>query len=62
MRLLLTECEILPQHTVLVGLSGGIDSVVLLHALRAAAQQGRIGALAAAHYHHGLRDAADPYK
>ena len=58
MRLLLTECEILPQHTVLVGLSGGIDSVVLLHALRAAAQQGRIGALAAAHYHHGLRGAA----
>lgn len=58
MRLLLTECEMLPQHAVLVGLSGGIDSVVLLHALRAAARQGRIGALTAAHLHHGLRGAA----
>lgn len=58
MRLLLTECEMLPQHAVLVGLSGGIDSVVLLHALRSAARQGRIGALTAAHLHHGLRGAA----
>jgi tRNA(Ile)-lysidine synthase len=38
---------------ILVGLSGGIDSVVLLHTL---AQQGKV---AAAHIHHGLSPNAD---
>jgi tRNA(Ile)-lysidine synthase len=38
---------------ILVGLSGGIDSVVLLHAL---AQHGKV---AAAHIHHGLSPNAD---
>jgi len=39
---------------VLVGLSGGVDSVVLLHALRQALPQVR-----AAHIHHGLSPNAD---
>src|SRR6267142_2819609 len=38
---------------ILVGLSGGVDSVVLLHALA-----GR-GKVAAAHIHHGLSPNAD---
>ena len=45
--------EGLQGKRILVGLSGGIDSVVLLHALA-----GR-GAVAAAHIHHGLSPNAD---
>ncbi len=42
------------------GLSGGLDSVVLLHAL--AALQQRFGfALTAVHVHHGLSDQADEW-
>ena len=36
MRLTLDECGILPRHEVLAALSGGADSVVLLHLLCAA--------------------------
>lgn len=57
MRLMLTECGILPHHTVLVGLSGGVDSVVLTHLLVAAQREGRIGRVMAAHLHHGIRGA-----
>jgi tRNA(Ile)-lysidine synthase len=45
---------------VAVGLSGGVDSVVLLHLLRAAAP--RLGcALSAVHVHHGLSPHADDW-
>ena len=45
---------------VAVGLSGGVDSVVLLHLLRAAAP--RLGcALSAVHVHHGLSPQADAW-
>lgn len=57
MRLMLEECGLLPQHAVLVGLSGGVDSVVLLHALCSLRERGRISAVMAAHLHHGLRGA-----
>src|SRR5919106_2975933 len=43
-----------------VGLSGGIDSVVLLHRLRKAAAAGRFS-LAAIHVHHGLSPNADAW-
>jgi tRNA(Ile)-lysidine synthase len=45
--------EELPGKRILVGLSGGIDSVVLLHALAQRAD------VAAAHIHHGLSPNAD---
>ena len=57
MRLMLEECGLLPQHAVLVGLSGGVDSVVLLHLLCGLREQGRLSAVMAAHLHHGLRGA-----
>ena len=57
MRLMLEECGLLPQHAVLVGLSGGVDSVVLLHLLCGLRDQGRLSAVMAAHLHHGLRGA-----
>lgn len=57
MRLMLEECGLLPQHAVLGGLSGGVDSVVLLHLLCGLRDQGRLSAVMAAHLHHGLRGA-----
>lgn len=45
---------------VLVGLSGGLDSTVLLHAL-AAMPTVRARGLRAVHVHHGLHDAADAW-
>jgi tRNA(Ile)-lysidine synthase len=42
------------QDDVVIGLSGGVDSVVLLHAMRASQQS-----LSAVHVHHGLNSAAD---
>lgn len=46
-----------PSARVLVGVSGGMDSVVLLHALTAVAQQiGRGYSLIVAHMDHGIRE------
>ncbi len=45
------------HRAVLVGLSGGLDSVVLLHAL--ASMPARPGALRAIHVHHGLHADAE---
>ncbi|MFO0480909.1 MAG: tRNA lysidine(34) synthetase TilS [bacterium] len=44
--------------SVCVGLSGGVDSVVLLHAFAALAHAGRVR-LSAVHVHHGLSPNAD---
>lgn len=44
--------------SVCVGLSGGIDSVVLLHAFAALAREGHVR-LSAVHVHHGLSPNAD---
>ena len=49
------------QQRIVVGLSGGVDSVVLLHALREAAAARGI-ALAALHVHHGLSPNADAWE
>ena len=47
---------------VCVGLSGGMDSVVLLHAMQGVAQrQGPDGSLEALHVHHGLSSHADAW-
>ena len=55
----LLRCGIGPETRVLLALSGGADSAALLLLLSDAEKDGRIGALTAAHYHHGLRAAAD---
>jgi tRNA(Ile)-lysidine synthase len=44
---------------VLVALSGGPDSVGLLHLLSALAERGELVVAAAAHFNHGLREASD---
>jgi tRNA(Ile)-lysidine synthase len=48
-----------PGGRVLVALSGGPDSVGLLHLLCALAARGELTVAGAAHLNHGLRDAAD---
>lgn len=50
----------LPHSTLCVGLSGGLDSVVLLHLL-AAIRQRRPFVLRAIHVHHGLSPNADAW-
>ena len=53
-RTVMARCDVSEQAPLVVGVSGGPDSVALLDALR------RLGyAVVAAHYHHGLRAAAD---
>lgn len=49
-----------PPRPVLVGLSGGLDSTVLLHALAARPAQCEAG-LRAVHVHHGLQAGADEW-
>lgn len=46
--------RLLPGERLCVGLSGGRDSVVLLHALDRLRERGRVGSLAAIHVDHGL--------
>ncbi len=48
-------CGVQKEHRVLVGVSGGMDSVALLHALCALREQHVIADVAAAHLHHGIR-------
>lgn len=43
------------KSVLLVAVSGGPDSVALLHMLQTLLAEGRIGALYAAHLHHGIR-------
>jgi tRNA(Ile)-lysidine synthase len=55
--------HVAPEQRVVVGLSGGVDSVVLLHALaeQAAAKPGTVN-LSALHVHHGLSANADRWE
>jgi tRNA(Ile)-lysidine synthase len=52
--------EAAPRAAILVALSGGLDSTVLLHAL-ASMPMVRARGLRAVHVHHGLHDAADAW-
>ena len=57
-RALTTEYDMLPRgETVLCAVSGGADSMCLLHLLSALAEEGGFR-VEAAHYHHGMRGAA----
>lgn len=51
----LWACSLGASSRVLVAFSGGADSTALLVELVRLQQAGRIGAVAAAHYHHGIR-------
>jgi tRNA(Ile)-lysidine synthase len=48
-----------PVAPVIVACSGGLDSMVLLHALRFAEPNGSVRALAVAHLDHGMRAGSD---
>lgn len=54
----LQACGIQPSDSLLVGLSGGADSVALLHSLCACQNEGQLRGLYAAHLHHGIRGAS----
>ena len=47
-----------PNAPILCAVSGGADSMALLHLLRTARESGAIPAVFAAHYNHGLRETA----
>lgn len=51
------ERYVLPEHSLVVGLSGGVDSVVLLHAVRQIRSS-----VSALHVHHGLSANADAWE
>ena len=53
-----TELGFLQGQTVVCAVSGGVDSVVLLHLMVQARQELHLD-LSAAHFHHGLRQSAD---
>ncbi len=56
------ERRLKPGERICVGFSGGMDSVVLLHALnRLAIEQDRAIGLSALHVHHGLSECADDW-
>ncbi len=55
---LLAACGVGKTDTVLVGLSGGADSVALLCELVRVCALGMVANVAAAHYNHGMRGAA----
>lgn len=60
----LTYClarHVLPGQRVVLGLSGGVDSISLLHAL-AVQSRGAAWTLAALHVHHGLSSHADVWE
>lgn len=57
---MLRDCGVRSTDTVLVGLSGGADSVALTHALCRLRDEGGIFSVYAAHFNHGIRgEAAD---
>jgi len=54
-RTALLQCSVTRDQTVLAGVSGGADSLALLHILNELKQQGCIRAVIAAHLNHGIR-------